>query len=293
VLKQREEDLEDLMTELTKTQVLTALDEWAEYVPRFEKLSAKEKAGFLKAQGYASLHDLLAHIAVWWEEAESVISATLENRERPRRNYEFDSFNAESVARFKDTSDAELLNWYEAMRKKMIALVTGLTEEQLKIRRVKVWLDGPCLSHIKEHNLYASRFLIIDTLQREWADYITRFDSLPEEKQRSFLEKQGFARFRDLIAHIIGWWEDGLEAIPQVVKDAAYQPPTKDTDAYNAQLIGKFSKLDEAEVWKNFETRRQGLVDTVVRLPQDILDNTDVQGWLRADVIEHYYEHAY
>ena len=106
------------MTELTKSQILTALDEWAGYVPRFESLSARDKAEFLETQGYASLHDLLAHIAVWWEEAESVISATIEGRERPRRDYEFDAFNAESLARFKDTSEADLLTWFEAMRKK-------------------------------------------------------------------------------------------------------------------------------------------------------------------------------
>jgi hypothetical protein len=281
------------MSELTKTHILTALDEWGDYVPRFESLTASGKAAFLKAQGYASLHDLLAHIAVWWEEAESIISATLEKRERPRRDYEFAAFNAEAVARFKDTSEAELLSWYEAMRKKMIALVTGLTEEELKIRRVSDWLNGPVLSHIKEHNLFASRFLIIDTLQREWADYIAGFNAMPEAKQKTFVEKQGFANFRDLIAHVIGWWEDGLEAIPRVVDDLAYEPASKDTDAYNAQVIKKFGKLEEAEVWKKFESTRLGLIETVVRLPENILDNTNVQGWLQADVIEHYYEHTY
>ena len=281
------------MAGLTKSQILTALDEWAGYVPRFESLSARDKAEFLETQGYASLHDLLAHIAVWWEEAESVISATIERRERPRRDYEFDAFNAESLARFKDTSEADLLTWFEAMRKKMIALANALTDEQLKIHRVSVWLDGPVLSHIKEHNLYASRFLLADALNREWADYVSGLKSMPEEKQKAFLEKQGFTRFRDLIAHIIGWWDIVLEAVPAIAKGLEYKSPAKDTDLYNAELIKNSSKLGEAEIWKNFESNRQNLIELVINLPQETLDDMKVQEWLKADVLEHYYEHAY
>jgi hypothetical protein len=280
------------MPELTKSILLNALDDWGEYASRFNRLAPDEKEAFLKSQGYASLKDLLAHISVWWEEAEAIIRATIEKRERPRRDYDFDSFNAESVSRFKHTSEAEFMDWYEAMRQRMIALVSGLTDEQIKIRRVSTWLNGTVLSHIKEHNLYASRFVVTDMLQREWADYINHFNALPEEKQKAFLEKQGFASFRDLIAHIVAWREDGLEVIDAISKDLDYRHPEKDTDAYNAQAVAIFGKLDEAEVWRRFEATRQSLIELAINLPDETFDHKYVQEWLKDDVIEHYFEHA-
>ena len=280
------------MTELNKSILLIALDEWGEYAPRFNCLSPDEKAGFLKAQGYASLKDLLAHIAVWWEEAEGIVRDTIEKRERPRRDYDFDTFNAESVARFTNMPEAEFMDWYESMRQKMIVLVSSLTDEQMKNRRISTWLNGTILSHIKEHNLYASRFVVTDMLQREWADYIPHFNALPEERQKAFLEKQGFVRFRDLIAHIVAWREDGLEIIDAISKDPDYRHPEEDTDAYNAQAVAIFGKLDEAEVWRRFETTRQSLIELAINLPDATFDHKTVQEWLKDDVIEHYFAHA-
>lgn len=280
------------MTEFTKTLFLQALDEWGEYVPKFKRLSPGRQTAFLEGQGYASLHDILAHVAVWWEEAESIIRDAIENRERPPRKYDFDEFNAASLARFKSTPEAELLEWYESQRQKMIALVSSLTDEQMKIRRVYGWLNGVTLEHIKEHGLDAPRFLTLDMLQREWEGYIERFNALPEEKQKAFLEKQGFPHFRDVVAHIIAWWEDGLEIIDAISKDPAYRHPAKDIDAYNAEAVEIFGRLDEAEVWKKFESTRQSLIELTINLPEETFNHSDVQAWLRADVIDHYYEHA-
>jgi hypothetical protein len=94
------------------------------------------------------------------------------------------------------------------------------------------------------------------------------------------------------VAHIIVWWEDGLEAIDAITKDLAYRHPEKDTDAYNAEAVRIFGQLDEAEVWKKFESLRQSLMELAINLPEKIINHKDVQAWLRADVIEHYYEHA-
>ncbi len=281
------------MAELTKSTLLTALNEWGEYVPRFNRLTPDEKADFLKTQGYASLKDLLAHISVWWEEAEGIVRDTLENREHPRRAYRnFDTFNAESVARFKNTPEAEFMDWYESMRQKMITQVSSLTDEQMKNRRISTWLNGTVLSHIKEHNLYASRFVITDTLEREWAGYISRFNAMSEERQKAFLDKQGFPRFRDLAAHIIAWWEDGIRIITGIRDNPSFKWREHDTDAFNAEAIKKFGKLDESEVWEKFESTRQSLVELVAHLPEETLNHKDVQGWLQADVLEHFYEHA-
>jgi hypothetical protein len=281
-----------MIPEFTKTLFLQCLDEWGKYADKFKGLSPQEQADFLKGQGYASLYELLVHVGAWWEEAGGIIRDALEKRERPPHKYDFDEFNAASLERFKDTSKEDMLAWYESQRQKMIALVSSLTGEQLKIRRVYGWLEGVVLAHLKEHGVSAARFLVLDTLQREWGDYLGRFQALPEEKQKDLIEKQGFARFRDVAAHIIVWWEDGLEAIDAITKDLAYHHPEKDTDAYNAEAVKIFGKLDEAEVWKKFESTRKRLMELAINLPEHIFNHKDVQEWLRADVIEHYYEHA-
>ena len=242
-----------MIPEFTQALFLQALDEWGKYADKFKRLSAEEQAAFLKDQGYASVYELLAHAGVWWEEAEGIIRDTVEKRERAPRKYDFDEFNAASLERFKNTAPEDLLAWYESQRRKLIALVSSLTDEQIKIRRVYGWLNGVTLEHIKEHGVDAPRFLVLDTLQREWADYMERFQALTQEKQKAFLQKQGFTDFRDVTAHIIAWWEDGLEAINSLSKDLAYHHPEKDTDTFNAEAVRIFGKLDEAEVWKKFE----------------------------------------
>jgi hypothetical protein len=282
-----------MIPEFTQALFLQALDEWGRYADQFNRLTPGEQANFLNDQGYASLNELLSHVGVWWEEAEGIVRDAIGKRERPSRKYDFDEFNAASLARFKDTPAADLLAWYESQRQKMIGLVSSLTDEQMKIRRVYTWLNGVTLEHIKEHGLGAARFLVLDTLQREWDGYTGRFLSLTEEKQKAYLQKQGFTRFRDVAAHIIAWWEDGLEAIDSVSKDLAYHHPEKNVDAYNAEAVRIFGKLEEAEVWKKFESTRQSLIELVINLPEAIFSHKVVQEWLRADVIDHYYEHAF
>jgi len=278
--------------EFTKSLFLQSLDEWGNFPSKFKALPSDTQAEFLRDQGYDSLHDILAHVGVWWEEAQGIIRDAIENRDRPPRKYDFDEFNAASLNRFKSTPEADLLTWYESQLEAMTALVSSLSDDEMKIRRVYGWLDGVVLEHLKEHGFTAPRFLVLDTLQREWDGYVERFAALPEEKQKAFLQKQGFARFRDVAAHVIAWWEDGLDAIDAISKDPAYLPPEKDTDAYNAQAISMFGKLEESEIWKKFESTRQNLIELIINLPDETFDHKDVQAWLRSDVIDHYFEHA-
>jgi len=52
-----------------------------------------------------------------------------------------------------------------------------------------------------------------------------------------------------------------------------------------------FSGLEEAEVWKKFESTRQGLIELVINLPDSIFNLKEVQEWLRDDVLAHIFEH--
>lgn len=281
-----------MVREFTQALFLQALDEWGKYPEKFNRLTPEEQAAFLKEQGYASLNGLLAHVGVWWEEAEGIIADTVEKRERRTRKYDFDEFNADALAKFKDTPAADLLAWYEAERRKMVAVTWSLTEEQMKIRRVRSWLNGVTLEHLKEHSVDAPRFLVLDTLRRDWGDYIGRFQALTEEEQKAFLQKQGYPRFRDVIAHIVAWREDGVEAIDRITKGLAFRLPGQDTDTYNAEAVKIFGGMEEAEVLKKFESTRQSLIELVINLPESIFNKKEVQEWLRDDVLDHYFEHA-
>src|SRR3990170_4810084 len=73
------------MAEFTRELFLQALDEWGRYAGAYGNLPAAEQADFLKAQGYASMRDLLAHVAVWWEEARGIIAETIKRGDGPAR----------------------------------------------------------------------------------------------------------------------------------------------------------------------------------------------------------------
>jgi hypothetical protein len=281
-----------MIAEFTQAIFLKSLEEWGACPARFKALPPEDQAAYLQQQGFASIHDLLAHVGVWWEEARGIIEDTLNGVQRPPRKYDFDQFNAASLQRFRDIGGDEFMGWFEAERQKMIGLVSSLTPEQLKLRRVYGWLDAVTLFHLKEHGVGAPRFVVLDMLQREWLAYPERFRSLGEQEQSKVLQQQGFARFRDVIAHVIGWWEGILELADNLAKDPAYQRQPRDVDTYNAELVELYGQLDEAELWKKYEATRSALVEMVINLPDEVYDRREVQEWLRSDVIAHYFDHA-
>jgi hypothetical protein len=278
------------MVEFTKELFLHALADWGSYRRVFRSLPVAEQAEFLKTQGYASLHDLLAHVAGWWEEARGIIRETIKREERSSRKYDFDEFNAASLKRFKDMPEGKFMAWYESELQQMTTLVSGLTPEQMHVPRIQSWLDGVILEHLKEHGVDAPRYLVIDMLQREWGGYLGRFHSLSTKEQAGLLEKQGFKRFRDLAAHIIAWWEQGIH----VVEGSSTDDPidVEDVDAFNAEAVERFGKLEEPQVFSTYDSMRLTLANLVDMLPDEVLSKPNVRSWLRADVIDHYYEHA-
>jgi hypothetical protein len=278
------------MAEFSKELFVQSLEEWGRYPGLFRGLGAEEQAEFLKEQGYASLHDLLAHVGVWWEEARGIIEERLKRGERPARKYDFAQFNAAAIARFKDTPEVEFMAWYEAERQRMLALVSSLTDEQLKMPRVSSWLDGVVLAHLKEHALQAARFLVVDMLQREWGDYLAGIKALAAQEQSAFLARQGFGEVRDLVAHILAWWDQGIAVIEGSSSDDPGE--VEDVDAFNARAVERFRALAESEVLARYEDTRLTLANLVDMLPDEILAKPNVNEWLLADVIRHYYEHA-
>ncbi|HEU4745574.1 MAG TPA: ClbS/DfsB family four-helix bundle protein [Anaerolineales bacterium] len=275
-----------------KQRVLDYMEhEWATYVDRFHRLPLEEQNKRLRQTGYESLRDLLAHILAWWDEGMSIILAIAEERPFERKRYDFDVFNAEAVATYKLWDENEFMTRFEGTRQKMGIDLMSLDDAVFENRRVNAWLRAVILAHAREHRLTLSRFLVLDMLKHDWAPYIDDFHRLEPEKQKEFLSKQGFDTFHNLLAHIIGWWEEGARVINGILDSPSFTWEDHDVDSFNLELTEKFSTWSDDDLFKHFESLRMALIDLVERLPEDAFLNKDIEGWLADDVVEHYDEH--
>lgn len=265
--------------------------EWATYIERFNRLPVDEGQNRVKKQGYAQFRDMLAHILSWWEEAMPIILAIAEEREYERKKYDFDVFNAEAVARYKDWDEEQFLARFEEMRQKAAADLRLINEAAWENRRVKSWINGVFIHHAREHLVALSRFLTLDTLEYEWGSYIANFDA--SEKKDEFLKDQSAVRFGDLLAHNFVWWEEGVNAVQGALKDPSfiYAGPAN-TDAFNAELVEKYKETSEEDLRSLFEQKRLEMIELVRGLPDSAFQNPTIEEWLAADVVEHYDEHA-
>jgi len=263
--------------------------EWATYIQRFERWPADEGLKRVNAQGYEQFRDMLAHVLAWWEEGMGIILAIAEDREYARKKYDFDAFNAEAVAKYKGWNEAQFLAYFEKTRQKTVADLRSMNKAAWENRRVQAWVNGIFINHARDHLVASSRFLILDTLEHGWGTYIEDFEKV--EDKAAFLSKQGVENFRELLGHAIGWWEEGERIIKGILSDPNFTWQDRDTDAFNRELIVKYNQLSDEEVQKQFESKRQDMIRFVKGLPDSAFTNKDIEGWLAADIAEHYDEH--
>jgi len=277
---------------ITKQRTLDYMEyEWGTYVERFHRLPKAVQERRVSRNGYESFRDMLAHILAWWEEGMVIIRAIAEQREFERKKYDFDLFNAEAVARYKSWNEAEFIAHFEKTRQEMTAQLKSMNESVFENRRVQSWLNGIVFLHAREHLIALSRFLTLDMLENEWVEYVERFGRLDPEKQAEFLSKQGVVSFHDMLAHIIGWWEEVARIITGMLDTPGFQWTDPDVDQFNLMLIKKFASWSEDDLLKHFEIVRLALIEMVDELPDDAFLNVDIEGWLAADVVEHFDEH--
>jgi hypothetical protein len=276
-----------------KRRVLDYMEqEWGTYVERFQRLTEEEQKRRLRETGYGSLRDLLAHILAWWDEGMGVILSIAEERPFERKRYDFDVFNAEAVVKYGSWKEADFMAHFERTRQKVSADLESLNEPVFENRRVKAWLRAVILNHAREHLVTLSRFLVLDMLEKDWISYLDDFQRLEPERQNEFLSKQGFDTFHDLLAHIIGWWEEGARIINGILDSPSFTWQDHDVDSFNRELTQKFSAWSDDDLFKHYESLRLALIDLVKRLPQDAFFNMDIESWLVDDVVHHYDEHA-
>ncbi|HRK89213.1 MAG TPA: ClbS/DfsB family four-helix bundle protein [Anaerolineales bacterium] len=266
--------------------------EWATYIERFNRLPELDGSQRVRRQGYDRFRDMLAHILAWWEDVMPAILAIAENREFERKKYDYDAFNAEAVAKYKDWDETEFLAHFEKTRQKAAADLRSVNEAAFDDKRIRGRINGIFIHHAREHLVALSKFLTLDTLEHEWGTYIAGFDAY--EKKEEFLKKQGVERFGDLLVHAVAWWDEGAKAVQGALKDPAftYAGPG-DTDSFNAEIVAKNRGASEEELRALFEQKRLEMIELVRSLPDSAFQNPTIEEWLAADVVEHYDEHTF
>lgn len=266
--------------------------EWGTYVERFNRLPVEEGRRRVNEQGYERLHDMLAHVLSWWEEGMGIILAVAEGREYERKKYDFDVFNAAAVEKYKTWGEAEFLAHFEQTRLKVIADLGSMNEAAWEERRVRGWVNAIFIHHAREHLVALGRFLTLDILENEWASYVQDFDQLDEERKKEFIGNQGFGNFHDLLAHIIGWWEEGARIVNGILDEPGFTWQDPPTDAFNLELTGKYSAWSNADLFAHYENTRMAMLALVAKIPDDAFLNPGIESWLAADVVQHYNDHA-
>jgi len=137
----------------------------------------------------------------------------------------------------------------------------------------------------------ATRQKVLSVLQGDWAEYIHGFRSLSPEAKSAFLRQQGYARFADLLAHIVAWWKVCHQAVERYAADPAAPPIEYDVDAFNAGAVTEASQLDEEQVAASFEKMRRFLIDFVNGLPDAAFEKERVVNQLEMDFAGHLAEH--
>jgi len=136
-----------------------------------------------------------------------------------------------------------------------------------------------------------SRESILDCLDTQWGTYVTRFQGFSTSEQNIFLEKQGYKRLQDLLAHVTAWWQDGMEKINKFLQDSGYEPSPVDVDAFNAAAVEGVKNQSEVEVIAAFETTRLQFVELVQNLSDEDLASPNIIRQLIMEVTGHYEDH--
>jgi hypothetical protein len=132
-----------------------------------------------------------------------------------------------------------------------------------------------------------TRQSVLDLLAGDWADYVPRFQALPPAVRAAFLEQQGYKRLADLLAHIVAWWEVGLQAIPRYQSDPAARLAEIDVDSFNARAVEQVRAVSESDEIRIFEDARRKFVDVVKQLSDDDFKDERILTQIRWELVNH------
>ena len=136
-----------------------------------------------------------------------------------------------------------------------------------------------------------TRQSVLDLLIGDWADYVDRFQHLPTAGQALFLEKQGYKRLADLLAHIVAWWEVGLQNIRRFRSDPAARQPDIDVDQFNVRAVQAVRAVTDAGEIRVFESARRKFIELVQELSEDDFQDERILNQIRWELVNHLEDH--
>jgi hypothetical protein len=136
-----------------------------------------------------------------------------------------------------------------------------------------------------------TRKSVLDLLRGDWANYVGRFQGLSPVGQAAFLEKQGYKRLADLLAHIVAWWDEGLQAIQRFQTDPAARQSEIDVDSFNARAVEAVQSMSDADEIRAFEDTRLRFIEVVNALSEDDFGDKRVLNQIRWELVNHLEEH--
>jgi phage regulator Rha-like protein len=136
-----------------------------------------------------------------------------------------------------------------------------------------------------------TRQSVLDLLAGDWADYVPRFQTLTPAAQAAFLQRQGYKRLADLLAHIIAWWEVGMQTIPRYQSDPAAQLAEVDFDSFNARAVEQVRAVPEAEEIKAFEAARRKFANLVMQMTGDDFKDERILTQIKWELVNHLEDH--
>ncbi len=139
---------------MDRKELISCLNEqWGMYRSRFENLSQGEQQAFLERQGYASLADLLAHVAAWWARGMGIIENLLIDPGYQSPPVNVDEFNAAVVAGVAGLPAQMAFDHFEEVRQQLLVMINQLNDEQLNLEKVARQFDMELIGHYQEHKI--------------------------------------------------------------------------------------------------------------------------------------------
>ena len=137
-----------------------------------------------------------------------------------------------------------------------------------------------------------TRTQLIATLDDGWGTYVARYRALSPAQQQQWLASQGYARFGDLLAHVVAWWVDGQQVIAHVAADPAHPLRDYDVDGFNADAVAQYAALDEDAMVTAYEQARAAWMPLISGLSDAAFRNSKIADRLYPEIIGHLEEHA-
>jgi len=128
-------------------------------------------------------------------------------------------------------------------------------------------------------------------VDEEWGTYVERFNRLSKEEQSKRVRQQGYEQFRDMLAHILEWWEEGMGIILAIAEERPFERKKYDFDVFNAEAVAKYKSWEQAEFFAHFEKTRQKMGADLRSMKEAAFENRRVQAWLDAVILHHAREH--